>query len=519
MLRSLNAVALSALLLSAAVPALAQTTQTQNKTQTQEKTTAPAAKTTEQTPAPAAKTTEQAPASGADDITDVTVFLKKKTSVPQQNMRIDTRSASSCGFFGSDGSADYMADYIRDFTGSNDSSDPNSFDENSPNGDASRDGGTSFFDQAERGVSESGEETGATGCTTTDRAFAAARARIARNDTTITEAFALFDQKKFPEALAMFKKSYDKVGYEDAALMIGKMYLYGMGTPKDSKQAVYWLRRVAERPFDINRELHKFDPKNPEAANTLAEANLTLAKIYLTGYGVPKDQKEALKWFERASYIGYVPATKTVGDMYYNGVGNAKDVKKAVKNYQDAAKYGYAPAQYALAEILYTGEGDIKADPKMALAWYNEAAKANHPGGLYALGVAYDSGEGVAADQQKALYFYKEAAIRGNADAQNAVGTYFYQGGSLLPKDDIAARQWFEVAAKNGQTDAQFNLAVMYMKGEGGPKNLVNAYLWFAMARKGGHENAAAAIKAVEAQMTEADKAELTRLLAPAPKG
>ncbi|MDC7683308.1 SEL1-like repeat protein [Asticcacaulis sp. BYS171W] len=515
MIKSLNAVALSTLILSVAVSATAQTT---TQTQTQNKTPAPAAKTTEQTPAPAAKTEEKS-ASGAEDITDVTVFLKKKSSVPQQNMRIDTRSASSCGFFGSDGSADYMADYIRDFTGSNDASDPNSFDENSPNGDASRDGGTSFFDQNQAAAdSESGEpSTG--GCTTTDRAFAAARARIARNDTTITEAFALFDQKKYPEALAMFKKSYDKIGYEDAALMIGKMYLYGMGTQKDSKQAVYWFRRVAERPFDINKEIHKFDPKNPEAANTLAEANLTLAKIYLTGYGVPKDQKEALKWFERASYIGYIPATKTVGDMYYNGVGTTKDVKKAVKNYQDAAKYGYAPAQYALAEILYTGEGDIKADRKMALAWYNESAKANHPGGLYALGVAYDAGEGVPADQQKALGFYKEAAIRGNADAQNAVGTYFYQGGSLLPKDDTAARQWFEVAAKNGQTDAQFNLAVMYMKGEGGPKNLVNAYLWFAMARKGGHENATAALKAVQAQMTEADKAELSKLLAPEPKG
>ncbi|UDF04138.1 SEL1-like repeat protein [Asticcacaulis sp. AND118] len=456
----------------------------------------------------------QAPAaSGAEEVTDVTVFLKKKSSIPEQNMRIDTRRASSCGFFGSDGSADYIADYIRDTTGSYDANDPNNFSENSPLGDASREGGSTIFDQQERGTDESGAETGSSGCTATDRKFAAGRATIARNDKTIYQAFDFYDQKKYPEALEMFKTAYTKIGYEDAAFYIARMYLEGLGTPRNPKEAIVWFRKVAEQPVDLSKP-HPFDPKDPEYMNSRAEATMTLAKIYLTGYGVPRDQKEALKWFEKAASIGFIPASKIVGDVYYYGNGVPKDLNKAFRNYSEAAKFGYAPAQYAVAQILEFGEGDIKADPQKALGWYSEAAKVKHPGALYAIAVAYDSGEGVAADPQKALVFYKEAAVGGNPDAQNAIGTYFYQGG-LLPKDEVAARQWFEVAALNGQADAAFNLAVMYMKGEGGPKDVVKAYVWFAAARVKGHENAAAAMKAAQAQMTDAQKAEVETLFAP----
>ncbi|BBF79458.1 SEL1-like repeat protein [Asticcacaulis excentricus] len=460
-----------------------------------------------QTPAPAAT-------NAGDTVTDVTVFLKRKSSIPEQNMRIDTRSASSCGFIGSDGSSDYIADYIRETTGTYDINDPNNFSENSPLGDASRESsGTGFFDRQDRGTDESGSETGSGGCTDTDRRFAAGRAHILRNDKTIYQAFDFFDQKKYPEALAMFKTAYNKIGYEDAAFYIARMYLEGLGTPKSVKDAIFWFRKVAEQPVNMRRP-HPFDPKNPDYMETRAEATMTLAKIYLTGFGVPRDPKEALKWFEKAASIGFIPASKIVGDIYYYGNGVPKDLNKAYKNYSEAAKYGYAPAQYAVGQILEYGEGSIKADPNTALGWFREAAKAKHPGAMYKIAVAYDSGEGVAADPQKALIFYKEAAIGGNADAQNAIGTYFYQGG-LLPKDDVAARQWFEVAARNGQADAAFNLAVMYTKGEGGPKDLVKAYVWFMAARVHGHENATTALKSIQSQMTDAEKAEVAKLFAP----
>lgn len=498
-----------ALCLSAAgLSAIAQTSTTPQTTTPQKPSTTTSSSSASSSSAPASQ-------SGADDVTDVTVFLKKKSSIPEQNMRIDTRSASACGFIGSDGGiSDYIADYIRDTTGTYDISDPNNFSETSPlGGDASRESTNTATDPTASDDSSSEASTG--GCTSTDRAFAAGRATILRRDKTIHQAFDFYDQKKYAEALDMFKTAYAKIGYEDAAFYIGKMYIEGLGAAKNGKEAVVWLRKVAEQPFDPGKP-HPFDPKDPEYMNTRADATMTLAKIYLAGFGgVTRDPKEALKWFQKAADIGYIPASKIVGDYYYYGNSVTKDVKRAVKNYQQAATFGYAPAQFALADILAVGEDDVKADPQKALAWYNEAAKANHPGALYALAVAYDTGEGVPADPQRALVLYKEAAIRGNADAQNAVGTYFYQGGTILPKDDTAARQWFEVAARNRQADAAFNLAVMYTKGEGGAKDMVKAYVWFRAARLYGHENADAALKSIEGRMSEAEKAEVQKLFAP----
>lgn len=442
-----------------------------------------------------------------DDVTSITVFLKRRENVPSPNLRIDSRSASSCNFIGSDGSADYVADYVRGFTGSYDPYDRNTFGANSPFGDASRDPRFNDFGSGFRGG-------GLSGCSASDRGFAAGRAAIARRDKTLVQAFELFDQKKYPEALEMFQTSYRKMGYEQAAFYAGKMYLFGLGTEKNTKEAVFWLRKVAEQRKPSRP--HVFDPKAPEYMNTQADAIMTLAKIYLTGYdGLPRDPKQALKWFGEATEIGYIPASHIVGDFYYYGVGTAKDTPRAVKNYREAARFGYAPAQVSLAQILEAGEDGVKAEPQQALAWYNEAAKVNHPVALNALAVAYDHGKGVKADPQKALGFYKEAAVRGNPDAQNAIGTYFYQGGALLAKDEAVARKWFEVAARNGQPEAMFNLAAMYARGEGGDRDRVKAAAWFTIAQKAGHDKAEAALRAVEAEMNDAEKAELQKLFAP----
>ncbi|WP_162148418.1 tetratricopeptide repeat protein [Asticcacaulis sp. YBE204] len=462
------------------------------------------------------------PATTADDITDVTVFLRRENSIPGRNIRIPAGSASSCRFIGtSGGDSDYIQQYLA-ATGS----DPSAADDdsgyiniNAPYGDASRDssGGDPFFSRNDSfGGDQFGDQRSARdGCTQADYNFAAGRAHIARNDRTLSDAYALFDQKKYPEAFAMFKKSYSKMGYPQAGFMIGKMYLYGVGTEKNAAEAIKWLRKVADAPRPAQPP--RFDPKNPHIMSPQIDATISLAKIYLVGFGVPQNRTEALKWYRKAAGFGYIPAHKTVGDFYYFGYGTPRDFAKAAKTYKVAATFDYAPAQFALAQLLEDGQPGVPADPKQALAWYSHAAKWNHPGGLYALAVAYDTGQGVKADPAQALYFYKEAAVRGHPDAQNAIGTYFYRGGSLLPKDAPVARKWFDIAARNGNADAMFNLAVMYMKGEGGAVDRVKAWAWFTLAGKVGHPDSKAAITALEPQMSATERAEAEALFKPKP--
>ncbi|BBF81463.1 hypothetical protein EM6_2062 [Asticcacaulis excentricus] len=336
---------------------------------------------------------------------------------------------------------------------------------------------------------------------------------IRARDRTLTDAFALFDQKKYPEALALFQKSYNKLGDSIAALMIGRMYLLGLGTTPNTREALKWLNKAAEQP-NPPRPL-RFDPKAPERMDSATEASIVLAKIYLIGHDVEKNPATALKWYQKAASRAYVPAYKTVGDFYYYGHGVRKDVVRAQRNYKTAAETGFAPAQVAMAQILASGDDGVPANPKQALDWYYHAAKANHPDGLYALAVAYDTGQGVKADPKQALFYYKEAAVRGHPAAQNDIGTYFAKGDSILPKDEPIARKWFEVSARNGNPEAMYNLAVMLMTGQGGPVDRKGAWVWFTVAQMAGHPHAEAALKQQEPQMTTDEKSEAAAVLKP----
>jgi TPR repeat protein len=79
--------------------------------------------------------------------------------------------------------------------------------------------------------------------------------------------------------------------------------------PKDSKviemaKNYYWGRSV-ERNYPKAFQLFL---KSAKAGN--AESSRYLGLIYLSGNGVPKDLKESIKWFERASSLGDDMATK-----------------------------------------------------------------------------------------------------------------------------------------------------------------------------------------------------------------
>ena len=341
--------------------------------------------------------------------------------------------------------------------------------------------------------------------------FVQARAFIVSRDRTLPQAFALFDQGRYAEALGWFRKAAAKLpmrdGGDEAALFVGKLYLQGLGAQSDPAEGVRWLKKVASAPFNPTSELPVFDPRQPERNTAIGEAAVILANLYRRGFGgIPSDMEEARKWYARAGAVGHVPATKMLGDLYYEGLGAPRDVKKAAGLYRQAATLGYPAAGFALAEILAGGEDGVAQDRKEALRWYVAAARYGHAGALYALGRAYDLGEGVGADQQLAIGYYKAAALNGSAAAMTAMGTYFYEG-KLVPKDLAVARQWFEAGASGGDADGMVNLAAMLVQGDGGAKDVVRAWVLLKRAGALGHASAARGAVALEGRMSPAEKA------------
>lgn len=427
--------------------------------------------------------------------------------------------ASSCAFMSGYSSSDddVMLRYMSDFNHTGTLADPAEyFNDRSPDGDASK--GADARPSADFAPApDQYGNSASVACGQSDMRFAAGRNRILRKDKTLANAFAAMDRQDYATAMAQFKAAYDKIGYDAAALMLGKMYLYGMGTPRDAKQAAHWLQQVVDTRYHPTFDRLKFDPANPDLINERVEAIMLLAKMNLLGIGVPKNAEEVRKWYAKAADVGYAPAASMLGVAYLTGFGGRKDVAQARARLQEAGEEGYVPALYELGRLYYSGDDGLPQDYKMAGAYFSAAAKAGHVEATYAAARMYDLGYGVAPDQQRAIALYKQAAVKGHPAAEGALGTYFYEG-KLVPQDYVTARKLFNEAAKRGQPDAMFNLAVMTMEGQGGNKDMALAYVWFSLAKSAGYADADAALKAVAPQLTAQDKVRVDAVLKPTAK-
>lgn len=345
------------------------------------------------------------------------------------------------------------------------------------------------------------------------------RPEISYRDKSMPTALALFKQRRYAESLDYYQQAFRKLPYADggdeAALMIGKLYLGAPGVERDLGKALTWLERAGGAKFNPTMHMPQFDPFEPERNTAIGEAAMILAALYQTGApDLTKDPEKARKWFDRARYVGHVRACFVLGDLYYYGKGAPRDLARAFKYYKEGATLGDAPAQQAVAEMYYAGEAPGGKNVKLALAWHGAAAKVGNPASLYALAQAFEQGDGIPADGQRALGLYKIAAMAGSAPARNALGTYFYEGRGV-EKDPVVARGWFQQAAIDGDPDAMFNLGAMMMKGEGGEIDRTRAWVWLRMAQKGQNPNAAAAVGVLEARMTAEERAAAMKLLSP----
>ena len=95
------------------------------------------------------------------------------------------------------------------------------------------------------------------------------------------------------ETKALIQKT--EKGDAGAQLLLGGMYLYGIGVTKDEVEAVKWFRKTADQGY--------------------ATGQFTLGARYADGRGVPKDEVEAYKWYLLAEAQGDEQAKKSIADI------------------------------------------------------------------------------------------------------------------------------------------------------------------------------------------------------------
>lgn len=459
-------------------------------------------------PAPAPTSLEAVKVAGKRDrAADPSAIIAAKSKVLSRNF------ASSCGFLSGyvPEEDDATLAYLRHF-GRLDTD----LDDLSPDGSAKTPQASESVE-----IAPSIPTTPSVACSASDLRFAAGRNWIARKDKSLTQAFEAYEAGNYVEARKRFEEGWKKLGYDEAATMLGRLHLLGLGTPANTPKAVEWLNEVIDARYNPVNDRLRYDPKKPDQINTRIEATLLLARVYLSGQGTRRNPQEALRLWRKALEFGFEPANTLIGQAYVSGVGTAADGPKAVEALTAAATAGHTPAMLLLGQLYHhqvpKQPAAIPLDLEKAGGYYGAAARAGNIEATYAAARMLDLGEGTARAPEQALALYKEAAVKGHVEAQNALATFFYQG-EVVPQNYATARQLFQAAARGRQLDAMFNLAVMLAQGQGGDKDMAAAYAWCALARSQGHEQAAAALPAIAAKLSPDEKARANAMLKPAPK-
>lgn len=102
-------------------------------------------------------------------------------------------------------------------------------------------------------------------------------------------------------------------------------------------------------------------------------AQFELASRFNYGRGMPKNTAEALRWLRQAGKGGQEDAARLLAVKLYNGFDVMQDFSEAMKWAHLLAEKGDIPAQLMLASMYSNGEG-TERDLIRAYMWYDIAA-------------------------------------------------------------------------------------------------------------------------------------------------
>jgi len=151
-----------------------------------------------------------------------------------------------------------------------------------------------------------------------------------------------------------------------------------------------------------------------------AESQYTLAQMYNSGSGVPKDPAAAVLWLQKAANQGHANAQYSLGTSYLLGDGVPKSTASAIEWLNKSAQQGNSLAQANLGAIYLNGDG-VAQNFRVALSWFEKAAAQGLPLAQYSLGKMHQNGYGVRTDETTAAQWYARAAAQDYAPARQAL--------------------------------------------------------------------------------------------------
>ncbi|MGZ8190446.1 MAG: tetratricopeptide repeat protein [Methylococcaceae bacterium] len=111
-------------------------------------------------------------------------------------------------------------------------------------------------------------------------------------------------------------------------------------------------------------------------------AELQMGLHYTNGNGVPRDDKQAFNWFEKAANKNQIEAQYRLGMALLEGRGIEKNLKTAFYWIEQSALHGNAKAQLSLGDMYGSGMG-VEVSKDKAYLWFSLAAAQGMEKAIY----------------------------------------------------------------------------------------------------------------------------------------
>lgn len=168
---------------------------------------------------------------------------------------------------------------------------------------------------------------------------------------------------------------------------------------------------------------------------------------------MPRDYREAAKWYGRAVDQGYSLAQVSLGTLYASGKGVRKDVFKALKLFRKAAAKGNIGAQYLIGVMYLKGSG-VQKNQLQAAEWFQKAANMGQVNAQFNLGYLYNKGRGVRQSYRLALKWFRLAANQKHAPSMGMLGAH-YRAGWGVRRSNVRSYMWFILGARHGSNSSR----------------------------------------------------------------
>ncbi|WP_438479573.1 hypothetical protein [Oleiharenicola lentus] len=299
-----------------------------------------------------------------------------------------------------------------------------------------------------------------------------------------------------------------------ASYELARLHVLGLGVPRDIPAAIALL---------------KSHGSSDEPPAILYRHRVLLASIYLAGYGVAQNPREARSLLEYPARQGFVPAQAAYAEMAATWSDDEpldeSDREQAFRYAKAAAESGDTSARLTLAQFYQDGFGTA-ADPELALTIYTDGANASVPGalvrlaalrldesgpwhdakagfaaaqraadlgdgeGTFLLGRCYEEGLGTAPDNARALLVYEQNARAGHWGSAVAAARLLTVEAPPIVPDAKRALAILEHTAATATNAQQFNFVQLLLGEAFLPEDKATAKRWARLAADNGSEPA-----------------------------